>query len=193
MKQAFFSSPIGLVRIMVENGHVTHLEFTDEETQADGSYIAEAQACPCVDGEDERVAMEALRQLEQYFKGERRDFDLPLCPLGTDFQRKAWQVLRQIPYGETISYGEQARRMGCPKGARAVGGANHHNPLPILSPAIVLWQRMDWEVMEKASSARSISCAWKESCQKKISPPGVSAKTVGRGWATGCRARSPRP
>lgn len=134
MKQVFFSSPIGLVRIMVENGHVTHLEFTDEETQADGSYIAEAQACPCVDGEDERVAMEALRQLGQYFKGERRDFDLPLCPLGTDFQRRAWLVLRQIPYGETVSYGEQARRMGCPKGARAVGGANHCNPLPILIP-----------------------------------------------------------
>lgn len=69
MKQAFFSSPIGLVRIMVENGHVTHLEFIDEETQAAGSYTAEAQACSCVDGEDGRVAMEALRQLEQYFKG----------------------------------------------------------------------------------------------------------------------------
>lgn len=134
MKQVFFSSPIGLVRIMVENGHVTHLEFTDEETQADGSYIAEAQACPCVDGEDERVAMEALRQLGQYFKGERRDFDLPLCPLGTDFQRKAWRILQQIPYGETISYGEESRRIGRPKAARAVGGANHRNPLPILIP-----------------------------------------------------------
>ena len=193
MKQAFFSSPIGLVRIMVKNGHVTHLEFTDEETQAVGSYTAEAQACSCVDGEDGRVAMETLRQLEQYFKGERRDFDLPLCPLGTDFQRKAWQVLRQIPYGETISYGEQPAEWVALRAQGRWVEPIITIPSPSLYPAIVLWQRMDWEVMEKASSARSISCAWKEPCQKKISPRGVSAKTVGRGWATGCKARSPRP
>lgn len=134
MKQALFSSPIGLIRVIVEKGHVTHLDFMDDDTQAAGGYSAEAQVRSSVNGEDERVAMDTLRQLEQYFKGERRDFNLPLCPSGTDFQRKAWRILLQIPYGETISYGEESRRIGRPKAARAVGGANHRNPLPILIP-----------------------------------------------------------
>lgn len=134
MKQTLFSSPIGLIRVIVEKGHVTHLDFMDDDTQAAGGYSAEAQVRSSVNGEDERVAMDTLRQLEQYFKGERRDFNLPLCPSGTDFQRKAWRILLQIPYGETISYGEESRRIGCPKAARAVGGANHRNPLPILIP-----------------------------------------------------------
>src|SRR5699024_5695398 len=73
-------------------------------------------------------------ELLAYLAGERRDFDLPLAPQGTPFQRKVWSALADIPYGQTITYGELARRVGCPKGSRAVGQANHRNPLPILLP-----------------------------------------------------------
>lgn len=77
---------------------------------------------------------ETDKQLTEYFAGRRRSFDLPLEPEGTQFQMAVWQVLRGIPYGETISYGEQARRLGDAKKARAVGGANGRNPLSIVVP-----------------------------------------------------------
>jgi methylated-DNA-[protein]-cysteine S-methyltransferase len=77
---------------------------------------------------------QAIRQLEAYFRGELRDFDLPLEPRGTEFQRRTWEALRSIPYGETISYAELARRVGNPRAARAVGTANGANPLPIVIP-----------------------------------------------------------
>lgn len=73
-------------------------------------------------------------QLTAYFAGERFDFDLPLAPAGTSFQRKVWNALCEIPYGATISYGEMARRIGQPTAARAVGLANGSNPLPIVVP-----------------------------------------------------------
>jgi methylated-DNA-[protein]-cysteine S-methyltransferase len=76
----------------------------------------------------------AVEQLEEYFAGTRRDFDLPLDPLGTPFQQSAWMVLRSIPYGKTISYGQQARQLGDPNKARAVGAANGKNPLSIVVP-----------------------------------------------------------
>jgi methylated-DNA-[protein]-cysteine S-methyltransferase len=74
------------------------------------------------------------RQLEEYFKGERRAFDLPLRLDGTEFQRRAWRNLMEIGYGETRSYGEQARRIGNPNASRAVGLANGRNPIPIVVP-----------------------------------------------------------
>jgi methylated-DNA-[protein]-cysteine S-methyltransferase len=77
---------------------------------------------------------ETARQLEEYFKGERRDFDLPLRLDGTEFQRRAWHNLLEIPYGKTRSYGEQAERIGNPKASRAVGLANGRNPIPIVVP-----------------------------------------------------------
>jgi methylated-DNA-[protein]-cysteine S-methyltransferase len=77
---------------------------------------------------------EAVRELEEYFAGRRRKFTLPLAPRGTPFQLSVWQALRAIPYGETLSYGELARQLGCPAGARAVGLANGANPLPIVVP-----------------------------------------------------------
>ena len=76
----------------------------------------------------------AKRQLLEYFGGARRDFDLPLAPAGTAFQRRVWNELRRIPYGETISYGELARRIGRPTASRAVGAANGRNPLAIVVP-----------------------------------------------------------
>lgn len=76
----------------------------------------------------------ARRQLDDYFAGTRTEFDLPLHPQGTAFQRKVWTALRGIPYGTTITYGELARRVGQPSAARAVGAANGRNPLPIVIP-----------------------------------------------------------
>jgi methylated-DNA-[protein]-cysteine S-methyltransferase len=76
----------------------------------------------------------ALTQLTEYFNGTRRTFELSLAPVGTRFQLAVWQALRAIPYGETVSYGELAQRLGLTAGARAVGLANGANPLPIIVP-----------------------------------------------------------
>jgi methylated-DNA-[protein]-cysteine S-methyltransferase len=73
-------------------------------------------------------------QLREYFQGRRRTFDVPLAPRGTEFQRRVWNALERIPYGETISYGELARRIGQPNASRAVGLANGANPLPVIVP-----------------------------------------------------------
>jgi methylated-DNA-[protein]-cysteine S-methyltransferase len=73
-------------------------------------------------------------QLSQYFAGERLDFDVPLAIAGTPFQRRVWRALREIPYGETTSYGEIARRLGRPSASRAVGLANGRNPIAVIIP-----------------------------------------------------------
>jgi methylated-DNA-[protein]-cysteine S-methyltransferase len=77
---------------------------------------------------------EPIRQLRAYFAGELETFDLPLAPQGTAFQLRVWKLLCDIPYGETVSYGELARRAGNPKASRAVGLANGRNPIPIIIP-----------------------------------------------------------
>ena len=77
---------------------------------------------------------QCIMQLGEYFDGVRRVFSLPLHVAGTDYQLKAWAELQKIPYGKTISYGEQATRLGNPKGARAVAQANHNNPVAIVIP-----------------------------------------------------------
>jgi methylated-DNA-[protein]-cysteine S-methyltransferase len=86
-----------------------------------------AQSCAVLD--------DAAAQLESYFAGELTDFDVPLDLDGTDFQRHCWLALATIPYGQTVSYGEQARRLGLgPDAARAVGAANGQNPVPLVLP-----------------------------------------------------------
>jgi methylated-DNA-[protein]-cysteine S-methyltransferase len=80
------------------------------------------------------VLLETARQLDEYFRGERREFDLSLRLEGTPFQVAAWKALLEIPFGQTRSYGEQARAMGRPSATRAVGGANGRNPFTILVP-----------------------------------------------------------
>ena len=82
----------------------------------------------------EPVPAEAQQQLEAYFAGELFEFDLPLNPQGTPFQLQVWAELRQIPFGVTMTYGELAYTLGKPTASRAVGGANHRNPLPIVVP-----------------------------------------------------------
>lgn len=77
---------------------------------------------------------EARRQLEEYFAGRRKTFDLSLHPQGTEFQRRVWKELLQIPYGQTATYGEIAKRIGNPNAARAVGQACNANPIPVFIP-----------------------------------------------------------
>ncbi|MGV1003835.1 MAG: methylated-DNA--[protein]-cysteine S-methyltransferase [Candidatus Nanopelagicales bacterium] len=93
---------------------------------ADGQAAARAKAHEVLDA--------ALEQLSQYFQGARKEFDLPLDLRGTPFQVRAWEALRAIPYGRTASYGEQARALGAPLAARAVGAANRANPISVIVP-----------------------------------------------------------
>jgi methylated-DNA-[protein]-cysteine S-methyltransferase len=84
--------------------------------------------------DDDPVLAAARRQLERYFAGERTEFDLPLAPEGTEFQRAVWAGLGTIGYGETLSYGELADRIGRPNAQRAVGLANGRNPIAVIVP-----------------------------------------------------------
>lgn len=84
--------------------------------------------------EDPAFFVEVVRQLQEYFTGSLREFEIPLFMQGTDFQKTVWKNLQKIPYGETITYSELANRIGDPKAVRAVGAANGQNPLPIIVP-----------------------------------------------------------
>ena len=83
---------------------------------------------------NEQPFADAIRQLDEYFAGQRKEFDLPLSLEGTEFQLLVLEELKQIPYGETTSYGDIAKRIGRPKAVRAVGAANGRNPIPIIVP-----------------------------------------------------------
>jgi len=83
---------------------------------------------------DDRRLRDAALQLDEYFAGRRTRFDLPLAPVGTPFQKAVWRALTRIPYGETASYGDIARAIGQPSASRAIGGANHRNPIAIVIP-----------------------------------------------------------
>lgn len=83
---------------------------------------------------DSRLLQEPARQLSAFFAGELHQFDLPLAPQGTEFQKRVWDALLEIPFGETTSYGELARRLGNPTASRAVGLANGSNPIAIIIP-----------------------------------------------------------
>lgn len=115
-------SPIGLLHVTADDDAVVAVWFDGQPPTG-----AEVQgAHPVLDA--------AAAQLDEYFAGVRTEFDLPLAPAGTPFQLTAWDALRTIPYGSTISYGEQAGRLGDPHKARAVGAANGRNPIPIVVP-----------------------------------------------------------
>ncbi len=95
--------------------------------------------CRCVEPsegavEDAHVFRDVIEQLQAYFAGDLKQFNLKLNPQGTPFQKRAWAELQRIPYGETITYGEQARRLGDAKACRAVGRANGSNPIGIIVP-----------------------------------------------------------
>jgi methylated-DNA-[protein]-cysteine S-methyltransferase len=118
-------SPVGPLLIARNREVFTHIWFQNgkDVLRAASDWI-----------EDPRAIADAARQLKEYFRGERTEFDLPLAPDGTPFQRKVWKALLRIPYGETVSYGQVARWIGMPEASRAVGAANGRNPLPIAVP-----------------------------------------------------------
>jgi methylated-DNA-[protein]-cysteine S-methyltransferase len=118
-------SPIGQLTLVGDGDHLVGLYFDDDP------HAAEARAgAP----HDDRRLRAAATQLEEYFAGARTAFDLPLAPVGSPFQKKVWAALRRIPFGETASYGQIARAIGTPAAARAIGGANHRNPIAIIVP-----------------------------------------------------------
>ena len=88
----------------------------------------------CFEKAETPIIKKAAKQLEEYFKGDRKEFDLPLALHGTEFQRKVWEMLQEIPYGQTCTYGEIGTKVGNPKASRAVGMANNRNPIPIIIP-----------------------------------------------------------
>ncbi len=123
----FVKSPLGELLLVSDGVSLTHLAM---EKQSHGPKIASDWQKNVVFP----LFTQAERQLAEYFAGRRRTFDLPLHAEGTPFQKKVWAALLTINYGETISYGELARRIGQPKAARAVGLANGRNPLSIFIP-----------------------------------------------------------
>jgi methylated-DNA-[protein]-cysteine S-methyltransferase len=122
-------SPVGELRLIAGERGLRAILWGAE----DAARLAWVNEADRVEGRT-AVLDQAVAQLEEYFAGTRREFDLPLDPSGTPFQQSAWMVLRSIPYGRTMSYGEQARRLGDPNKARAVGAANGKNPLSIVVP-----------------------------------------------------------
>ena len=104
-----------------------------EDDRLVGLYLPDRPA-PSGPGGRGGVLARAAAQLTEYFAGERRDFDLPLAPSGTEFQRAVWRALADIPFGATCSYGDLARAVGRPSASRAVGAANGKNPIAILLP-----------------------------------------------------------
>ena len=122
---AEMESPLGLLTLVAMDGSLCAVYMTDQRRRpADATF-----------GWPEPDAFAHVRaQLTEYFAGERSTFDLPMTLEGTAFQRQVWQALRQIPYGETRSYGDLAAALGRPSAARAVGLANGRNPLSIVVP-----------------------------------------------------------
>jgi methylated-DNA-[protein]-cysteine S-methyltransferase len=121
-------SPIGPLRVVARDGAVTAIDFHPFSTPAAGLPLGER-------ADDDPVLREAVAQFGAYFARELEEFDLPLAPVGSDFQHRVWAQLRRIGYGETASYGEVAVAMGLtPVASRAVGLANARNPLPVVVP-----------------------------------------------------------
>jgi len=119
-------TPVGRLRLIASGQALVGIWFSQGRDAARG-------AAGMVN--DSSVVLERTRtQLGEYFAGDRREFDLPLEPRGTEFQRRVWQRLLQIAYGETTTYGALARELGDPGASRAVGLANGSNPIPIVIP-----------------------------------------------------------
>jgi methylated-DNA-[protein]-cysteine S-methyltransferase len=117
--------PLGNILLIGEDRGLTSLHFQD---------VAEPTEPPSGSIQSQEYFTEAIRQLSAYFRGDLRNFNLPLLPEGSEFQKNVWKALCRIPYGTTISYGELARWIGNPSASRAIGGANGRNPLPIIIP-----------------------------------------------------------
>jgi methylated-DNA-[protein]-cysteine S-methyltransferase len=118
------TSPVGPLTLVADDQSLIGLHFeSDPAGKPQPDWI-----------QDDRRFEAAVAQLDEYFAGQRHTFDLPLAPRGTAFRKLVWKALRAIPYGQTATYGEIARAIGQPQASRAIGGANHHNPLAIVIP-----------------------------------------------------------
>jgi methylated-DNA-[protein]-cysteine S-methyltransferase len=124
-------TPLGPLTIVASDRGLRAVLWPAEEA---GRVRVGTPAGPTVGSPAAGILQLATDQLAGYFEGRRTAFDVPLDPIGTDFQQTAWAALRTIPYGETISYGEQANRLGDRRKARAVGAANGRNPISIIVP-----------------------------------------------------------
>lgn len=113
-------TPIGFLTLVEEDGALAEARF--------------GQRCDGIERCATPLLEQAAQELNEYFSGRRKAFDVPLAPEGTPFQKQCWDALLQIPYGETRTYGQQAALIGNPKACRAVGMGNHRNPLPIFIP-----------------------------------------------------------
>lgn len=120
-------SPVGPLTIVASDDGVRAVLWPDDDPQR--VRLDDTTTDP-----GHPVVAAAVRQLEEYFDGSRTEFDVPIDPVGTDFQRAAWRALQTIPYGSTVTYGEQAERIGDRRKARAVGAANGRNPISIIVP-----------------------------------------------------------
>jgi len=118
-------SPVGELTIVSSEGAVTAVSMQVPGREPSPDEIGQR---------DDPAGAEAVRQLQQYFAGERTDFDLPLAPAGDEFKQRVWALLREIPYGQTRSYGDLARRLGDVNLSQAVGFANGRNPIAIVIP-----------------------------------------------------------
>jgi methylated-DNA-[protein]-cysteine S-methyltransferase len=120
METGYYHSPIGCLELKADDEGLVSLHFCDKTKPQTKS--------------DHPVIRQSFAQLDEYFAGKRRSFELPLSAKGTEFQKKVWDALLQIPYGKTVSYSEIAKTIGRPKACRAVGLANGKNPIAIIIP-----------------------------------------------------------
>jgi len=118
-------SPVGVILLARVDAGITHILFQKHKYPAKNRQDWQR---------NDAALRDAVDQLTAYFDGECRDFDLPLAPAGTPFQKKVWAALREIPCGETRSYGQLAAQLGFPEASRAVGAANGRNPIAIVVP-----------------------------------------------------------
>ncbi|MCF3111981.1 methylated-DNA--[protein]-cysteine S-methyltransferase [Niabella sp. CC-SYL272] len=119
-------SPTGLIRLVATATHLVGVQWRISETYVSEAHFFKDAAHP--------LLLEAEHQLNAYFLGKQKAFAVPVKLEGSDFQKKVWALLTDIPYGKTISYGEMARRTGDIKNVRAVGGALNKNPVPVIVP-----------------------------------------------------------
>jgi methylated-DNA-[protein]-cysteine S-methyltransferase len=126
---SFLESPIGRLLLAADETGLQEISFQASFQAKDGAAQPKAAWI-----ENASALKEPARELRAYFAGELENFTVPLSPQGTPFQQRVWSELLTIPYGETISYGELARRIGNPNASRAVGLANGSNPIPIIIP-----------------------------------------------------------
>lgn len=123
----FYKSPVGMLKIVSKEEKIICIDPVGEDEDLEKNTVDKKS-------NDYKLCEKAIKELEEYFLGKRREFDLPLDAKGTEFQMKVWKALLDIPYGETRSYSDIAYAIGNSKAVRAVGGANNKNPIAIVVP-----------------------------------------------------------